>query len=78
MKFKYNNIPVRIKGLKVYCKDPLVKWLISTGLQTTYSFVDDQQINPLNIFIARLQEAGDITDVEYEKGDDDDENFIIH
>ena len=79
MKFKYNNIPVRVKGLRVYCKDLMLKELLSMNLKMAYSINEDQHINPLNVFIVKLQEDGGITDVEYEKGDDDDEeNFIIH
>lgn len=79
MKFKYNNTPVRVKGLSVYCKDLLLKDFLTMDLKFTYSSVEDQHINPLNVFISLLQGAGGITDVEYEKGDnEDEENFIIH
>ena len=79
MKFKYNKIPVRIKNPKVYCKDPFIKYILTARLKMTDLFVEDQHINPLNVFIHELQQTGGITDVEYEKGDDDDwENGIIH
>jgi len=91
MRFKYCNIPVTVKNLKVYCKDPALKEYLTMSLQVTImTTIDDQHINPLYVFIMGLQEEtpvfdgrfdgpGGITNLVFEKGDiDDEENGIIH